>query len=301
MKEGRKLEYPEKTPGDKLQKMSHTNAQRFKPQTRLKPAQQHWWQARKADVLTITPRVTPKSWLHSSLVLWDGSFQDFMNILYLQWLRMCSVGIKWMKPQLRCYLVQYIVSYFVWLFFIHQWLGKCLLVWPGEVRCRCYSPFPLKFVVGVPLWTVQCVLLTYSFPCVRGANIPMVFVSVVDLFLPMSCGCKCTQDFCQCCWLIPSHVLWVQMYPGFLSVLLTYSFPCLVGANVPRIFVSVVDLFLSMSCGCKCTQDFFFFFFFFFFGQWFYISVIVHTILLKLFDVIDSGTVHKGTALCLLT
>ena len=39
MKEGRKPEYPEKTPGDELQKMPHTTAQRFKPQARLKPAQ----------------------------------------------------------------------------------------------------------------------------------------------------------------------------------------------------------------------------------------------------------------------
>ena len=57
MKEGRKPEYPEKTPGDELQTMPHTTAQRFKPQTRLEPVQQHWWQARKADMRTITPRV----------------------------------------------------------------------------------------------------------------------------------------------------------------------------------------------------------------------------------------------------
>ena len=39
MKEERKPEYPEKTPGDVLQKMSHTTARRFKPQARLEPAQ----------------------------------------------------------------------------------------------------------------------------------------------------------------------------------------------------------------------------------------------------------------------
>ena len=39
MKEGRKPKYPEKTPGDGLQKMPHTKARRFKPQVRLKPAQ----------------------------------------------------------------------------------------------------------------------------------------------------------------------------------------------------------------------------------------------------------------------
>ena len=45
MKEGRKPEYPEKTPGDELQKMPHTTARRFKPQARLESAQKHWWQA----------------------------------------------------------------------------------------------------------------------------------------------------------------------------------------------------------------------------------------------------------------
>ena len=57
MKYGRKPEYPEKTPDNKLQKMPHTTAWRFKPQARLEPTQQHWWQARKADMLTVTPCV----------------------------------------------------------------------------------------------------------------------------------------------------------------------------------------------------------------------------------------------------
>ena len=39
MKEERKPEYPEKTPGDELQKMPHATARRFKPQARLEPAQ----------------------------------------------------------------------------------------------------------------------------------------------------------------------------------------------------------------------------------------------------------------------
>ena len=39
MKEGRKLEYPEKTPGDELQKMPHTKARRFKPEAGLEPTQ----------------------------------------------------------------------------------------------------------------------------------------------------------------------------------------------------------------------------------------------------------------------
>ena len=39
MKKGRKLEYPEKTPDDELQKVPHTKAQGYKPQERLEPAQ----------------------------------------------------------------------------------------------------------------------------------------------------------------------------------------------------------------------------------------------------------------------
>ena len=37
MKEGRKPEYPEKTPGDELQKMPHTEVRTFKHQARLEP------------------------------------------------------------------------------------------------------------------------------------------------------------------------------------------------------------------------------------------------------------------------
>ena len=38
MKEGRKPECPEKTPDDELQKMPHTKARKFKPQSRLELA-----------------------------------------------------------------------------------------------------------------------------------------------------------------------------------------------------------------------------------------------------------------------
>ena len=33
--------------------------EKFKPQARLEPALEHWWQVRKADMLTLTPRVAP--------------------------------------------------------------------------------------------------------------------------------------------------------------------------------------------------------------------------------------------------
>ena len=59
MKEGKKPENPEKTPGGETEKIPHATARRFKPQARLEPAQWHWWQARKADSLTVTPRVAP--------------------------------------------------------------------------------------------------------------------------------------------------------------------------------------------------------------------------------------------------
>ena len=38
MKEGRKPEYPEKTPDDELQKKPYAKAPKFKPQSRLEPA-----------------------------------------------------------------------------------------------------------------------------------------------------------------------------------------------------------------------------------------------------------------------
>ena len=39
--------------------MPHTKARRLEPQVKLEPAKQHCWQARKADVLIVTPRVAP--------------------------------------------------------------------------------------------------------------------------------------------------------------------------------------------------------------------------------------------------
>ena len=51
--------YPEKIPDDELQKMPQTKARKFKLQARLEPAQQHLWQARKADVLTVISHVAP--------------------------------------------------------------------------------------------------------------------------------------------------------------------------------------------------------------------------------------------------
>ena len=56
MKDGRKLEYPEQNPDNEFQKMSNTKARKLRPQPKLEPT---LWQARKAYVLAITPRVVP--------------------------------------------------------------------------------------------------------------------------------------------------------------------------------------------------------------------------------------------------
>ena len=69
MKEGRKLEYPEKTPGDELQKMPHTTVRRFKPRRDSNSHNSIGDRARKADVLTVTPRVAP--YLHELAGLRD--------------------------------------------------------------------------------------------------------------------------------------------------------------------------------------------------------------------------------------
>ena len=81
MKEGIKPEYPEKTPGDELQKMPHTTARRFKPQVRLEPAKQHWWQARKADMLTVTPRVAPTATGQSDTSQTEICYWSHRNLL----------------------------------------------------------------------------------------------------------------------------------------------------------------------------------------------------------------------------
>ena len=39
MKEKKKPEYPQKTPGNEPQEMPHTTARRFTPQAKLEPAQ----------------------------------------------------------------------------------------------------------------------------------------------------------------------------------------------------------------------------------------------------------------------
>ena len=57
--EGEKTKVPGKPPDDMLHKIPHTEAQKFKPQPRLKFENWHSWLAldRKADVLTVAPHV----------------------------------------------------------------------------------------------------------------------------------------------------------------------------------------------------------------------------------------------------
>ena len=98
MKEGRKPEYPEKTPGDELQKMPHTKARRFKLQTRLEPEPQHWWQARKADVLPVRPRVTPGKHLRSLRVMSQTHASVSQGRIYSDNCTCCHTDIEVADP-----------------------------------------------------------------------------------------------------------------------------------------------------------------------------------------------------------
>ena len=55
MKEGRKPEYLQRSPINKLQILPHSEAQKFKPQQRLKCTFIYWWRtpARKAAMIAI--------------------------------------------------------------------------------------------------------------------------------------------------------------------------------------------------------------------------------------------------------
>ena len=80
---------PEKTSGDEHQKMPYTKPRRFQPQARLEPSQYHWWQARKADVLTVTRRVALRltSFNRPNIMLWyfrDGSAEAFVHTATLR-------------------------------------------------------------------------------------------------------------------------------------------------------------------------------------------------------------------------
>ena len=57
MKEGRKLEYPKKTPGDELRKCHILQPEDSSPKRYSNPRSSIGGQARKADMLTVTPRV----------------------------------------------------------------------------------------------------------------------------------------------------------------------------------------------------------------------------------------------------
>ena len=54
MKEWWKPEYPEKTPGDELKKMTHTKGRRFKPQLEYQFLS-HWYDSMKIQAPTGVP------------------------------------------------------------------------------------------------------------------------------------------------------------------------------------------------------------------------------------------------------
>ena len=73
----------------------------FKPQARFKPAQQHWWQARKADVLTVTPCVAPHA--ANILITPIGSLLNTLPASSLcstgPWVQAVSVHVSWIPNQ----------------------------------------------------------------------------------------------------------------------------------------------------------------------------------------------------------
>ena len=87
MKEGRKLEYPQNTPDDELQTMPHTEVPKISAPTKtwthtLALVAGVW----KADVLTITPHITPnkqenkKSGLHLDITIFLETWYDDGNL-----------------------------------------------------------------------------------------------------------------------------------------------------------------------------------------------------------------------------
>ena len=82
MKEGRKPEYPEKTPDDKLQKMLHTKAQKFKPQQRLKPTLYIGGRLGKQMCLTLHHTIAPNIVLYSKYTSFSLCFSCSFSFLF---------------------------------------------------------------------------------------------------------------------------------------------------------------------------------------------------------------------------
>ena len=164
MKEGRKPEYPEKTPSDELQKMPHTTTQRFKPQARLEPAQQHWWQARKADMLTITPHVvTPRIVISATTCV---VFQDSNMVLtfhvpkaMVDLFEMMTIGLwvsRWIWYSVPSFILSWagnpsppkaelLFKFLVGVFVTLELLHKCS-TWKTRVHTRAW-PLPNRPVL----------------------------------------------------------------------------------------------------------------------------------------------------------
>ena len=148
MKEGRKPECPEKTPDDELQKMPHTKARKFKPQPRLEPTLKHWWQARKADVLTVTPRVALLSYFgprHMDIKYAGHEPQtkfltDILHLVYLSFV-LNSILSKYLN-------IQSILQQFVF----------------GLVHC--FAPKSNSSVIGLALFCVAQMVALAAVPVV---------------------------------------------------------------------------------------------------------------------------------------
>ena len=166
--------------------MPLTKARRFKPQARLRTRTvKHWWQARKADVLTVTPHVTRVlfhsplnvkpclsswlTWLDNSKMDIDRLYWGIAGVLFhsplsmkpclsswLTWLDDAEVGVSWLScigvlPG-YCFILLWAWTMFV---FLIDLAGRCWggcqlseLYW-GIAGVLFHSPLGRKRGVGL--------------------------------------------------------------------------------------------------------------------------------------------------------
>ena len=112
MKEGRKPEYPEKTPSDELLKKPQTKSRRFKPQARTRTRAV----ALVADVLTVTPRVAPR--LYFTLLYFTLLYFTLLYFTLLCFALLCFAYFALLCFTLLCFtLLYFTLLYFTFLSF----------------------------------------------------------------------------------------------------------------------------------------------------------------------------------------
>ena len=81
--------------------MPHTKAQKFKPEPRLKPTLKYWWQARKADVLTITSHVAPNVLATCKMRLRDGFAQTVVHAATLRQTLLIKLAVSFSHGDIK--------------------------------------------------------------------------------------------------------------------------------------------------------------------------------------------------------